>query len=682
MALLTKPGLIQLKVENQNSLLTTQVNKINFTGSGVTASVGPFNDITVLINGGGAASGVTQIIAGTNISISPPGGTGVVTINASSTTVSASYALSSSQATSASWAVSASRAISSSYALSASYALSSSFALSASRAISSSYSATSSYSQNLIISGSVNNVDYIDFNTGSAVPAWKSGRVFWDNTDGALSVYNFEQDITLQIGQENWTRVSNRTGATILNGTVVRLKGAHGDVPEVELAQSIIVSGSVNLQNQILGVATHNIEDNSKGFITTQGLVRGLNTNAFNDGDTLFVGTGSAGVLQNTAPVAPYEIIPVGVCVKASPGASGIIYVAVQEPIDFSDLSSVLVTGSYSIGDIWTYIRSGSTGVWSHTNQLSGSYGLTGSLNATSFTGSLFGTSSWSVSSSQAISASFSVSSSRAVSASFAVSSSQAVTSSFVNTLIQNVIVSGSLTVGNRTSTPASENTLNVYPPFAGGTGEGGQILLAASGGLYTSASMLDTWQDQFRILRGSNTGGSNAGLVYVNLQSGNTQFVGAVTASAYSGLPNDYLYVNLNTNQTIPPPQTWANKDVFFDTIVAVKGIPYNPIAGTATLTGGKVYRITSRLAWSAASVYLLQYSCYDSADLQIGPTVEIVQSTNGSNNISDGTLDFIYAPGGNTDIKIRTTNNTSALSGEFIRGDLNTQLIIQQIA
>ena len=865
MALLTKPGLIQLKVENQNSLLTTQVNKINFTGSGVTASVGPFNDVTVLINGGGAASGVTQIIAGTNISISPPGGTGVVTINASSTTVSASYALSSSQATSASWAVSASRAISSSY------------------------SATSSYSQNLIISGSVNNVDYIDFNTGSAVPAWKSGRVFWDNTDGALSVYNAEQDITLQIGQENWTRVSNRTGATILNGTVVRLKGAHGDVPEVELAQSVIVSGSVNLLNQILGVATHDIEDNSKGFITTQGLVRGLNTNAFNDGDTLFVGTGSAGVLQNNAPVAPYEIIPVGVCVKASPGTSGIIYVAVQEPIDFSDLSSVLVTGSYSIGDIWTYIASGSTGVWSHTNQLSGSYGLTGSLNATSFTGSLFGTSSWSVSSSQAISsswaisssqavsasyalsssqatsasfsvsssravsasfaisasravsaswapifpftgsaiisgsltvtgstnissnlnvngdttlngttviispptvllpglalpyspspvvntvmfdtlnnalfitsslpggggaitsgsftgsfsgsftgslqgtsswsvsssqaissswaisssqaisaswavsssravsasfsisssqavsASFAVSSSQAVSASFAVSSSQAATSSFVNTLIQNVIVSGSLTVGNRTSTPASENTLNVYPPFAGGTGEGGQILLAASGGLYTSASMLDTWQDQFRILRGSNTGGSNAGLVYINLQSGNTQFVGAVTASAYSGLPNDYLYVTLNTNQTIPPPQTWANQDVFFDTIVAVKGIPYNPVAGTATLIGGKVYRITSRLAWSAASSYLFQYSCYDSANIQIGPTVEIVQSTNGSNNISDGTLEFIYAPGGNTDIKIRMTPSTSALSGEFIRGDLNTQLIIQQIA
>jgi len=275
--------------------------------------------------------------------------------------------------------------ITSSYSLTA---LSASHAITSSYAISSSYAATASYSQNIQISGSVNNVDYIDFNTSSAIPAWKSGRVFWDNTDGALSVYNAEQDITLQVGQENWTRVSNRTGTTITNGTVVRLLGAHGDLPEVERAQALLVSGSVNLQNQILGVATHDIEDNSKGFVTTQGLVRGLNTNAFNDGDTLFVGTGSSGVLQNTAPQAPYEIIPVGVCVKASPGGSGIIYVAVQEPIDFSDLSSALVEGTYSYGDLWTYVQTGSVGVWKHTNQLSGSYGLTGSLNATQITAS------------------------------------------------------------------------------------------------------------------------------------------------------------------------------------------------------------------------------------------------------------------------------------------------------
>jgi hypothetical protein len=445
-------GLIPIKIENQGNLLTTQVNKINFTGSGVTASIGQFNDLSILINsGGGAGSGVTQIVAGTNISISPPGGTGVVTINASSTTVSASYALTSSY---------------SNTSTSASYALSSSYSRTSTT---SSYALTSSYSRNLVISGSINNVDYIDFNTGSAIPAWKSGRVFWDNTDGALSVYNAEQDITLQVGQENWTRVSNRTGATILNGTVVRLKGAHGDVPEVELAQSLLVSGSVNLQNQILGVATHNIEDNSKGFITTQGLVRGLNTNAFNDGDTLFVGTGSAGILQNTAPAAPYEIIPVGVCVKASPGGSGIIYVAVQEPIDFSDLSSALVEGAYTYGDIWVYTPTGSVGVWKHTKQLSGSYSITGSLTisgsstfrnigpaifsgsvtgTSGFTGSLAGTSSFAISSSRAVSSSYSLSSSYATNANYA-SSTPVVPS----TLFTQGYLTGNQSIPNNTDT-------------------------------------------------------------------------------------------------------------------------------------------------------------------------------------------------------------------------------------
>ena len=239
----------------------------------------------------------------------------------------------------------------------------------------------------------------------------------------------------------------------------------------------------------------------------------------------------------------------------------------------------------------------------------------------------------------------------------------------------------GSLTVGSATTSSNTENTLNIYPPPAGGTGEGGQILFAASGGLYTSASMIDNYQNQFRILKGTNTGGSTTGYFTMNLDTGASQFLGPVTASAYSGLPNDYLYVTRNTNQTIGS-GTWANRDIIFNNIDVTKGIAYNVGTGLASLTGGKIYRITARLAWSAAAPYLLQYSCYTSADTQIGPTVEIVQSTNTSNNISDGTLDFIYAPGSNTDIKIRTTNNTSALTGEFIRGDLNTQLIIQQIA
>jgi hypothetical protein len=156
-----------------------------------------------------------------------------------------------------------------------------------------------------------------------------------------------------------------------------------------------------------------------------------------------------------------------------------------------------------------------------------------------------------------------------------------------------------------------------------------------------------------------------------------------ALTASYIepTGLPNSYLYVTRNTNQTILI-GTWANEDIIFPVTTAASGISYASGTGLASLIADKVYRITARLAWNAANIYLFEYSCYDSSNVQIGPSVEIVQPTNTSNNISDSTLDFIYAPTVDTDVKIRMTPNTTATPAEIIIGNLNTQMIIQQIA
>jgi hypothetical protein len=330
--------------------------------------------------------------------------------------------------------------------------------------------------------------------------------------------------------------------------------------------------------------------------------------------------------------------------------------------------------GLLFIGDNISNLVNDAGYITSADSSLSASYALNSTYAATAsyFSGSI----------ANAVSASYSTTASyvkNAQTSSYvlqAVSSSFAATSSYVTNLNQSV------TIGNITSTPSTENTLNIYPPSAGGTGEGGQILLAASGGLYTSASMLDTWQDQFRVLRGSNTGGSNAGLMYMNLQTGNTQFIGAVTASAYSGLPNSWMHGLRSGNQTIVS-GTWANKDIIFND-VSSNNFTYNSSTGIATLKAGKTYRITARLAWAAAAVYVLQFRVYNqTTSAFIGPTAEMIQSTNGTNNISDNTLEHIFAVGASdADISIRTTNITNALTGEYIRGDLNTQLIIQQIA
>jgi hypothetical protein len=240
----------------------------------------------------------------------------------------------------------------------------------------------------------------------------------------------------------------------------------------------------------------------------------------------------------------------------------------------------------------------------------------------------------------------------------------------------------GQLIIGNSSDVPAAENTMAIFSPSAGGTGEGGQLLLGASGGAYANAAMLDTWQDQFRVLKGTNAGGSTAAVLNIDLVSLTATFAGKVSATSYAGLPNSWMHGLRNSNQTISS-GTWANRDIIFNTYSSI-GFTYNSATGVATLKAGKVYRITARLAWAAAAVYVLQFRVYNQTNSSFtGPTAEIIQSTNGTSNISDGTLEHIWAVGStDVDISIRTTAATNALTGEYIRGDLNTQLIIQQIA
>jgi hypothetical protein len=296
---------------------------------------------------------------------------------------------------------------------------------SASYALSASYAATASYAQNIVISGSISNADYIDFTTnyriGTNEPAWKEGRVFYDSSSGALAVYNWEQDVTLNVGQESWLRARNQTGTLITNGTVVRLLGAIGDRPTVEPAQAIDQTNTFSLNNEIIGMATHDIEHGTDGFITTFGIVNGVNTAAFSAGDLLWVSQ-SAGQFTSVPPAPPFDKIFVGIVTRANV-SNGSIFMTPLTSIHFHDISSVSAS-AYQMGDIWMY-RSGSVGqanAWINTKQLTGSYAISGGLNVNgAITGSLFGTASW---------------------------ATNALTASFINTASTNAFVQGGNSFG------------------------------------------------------------------------------------------------------------------------------------------------------------------------------------------------------------------------------------------
>jgi hypothetical protein len=268
---------------------------------------------------------------------------------------------------------------------------------------------------------SITGVDYIDFDTnhtiGTNAPSWKEGRLFYDSGSGALAFYNWEQDVTLNIGQEQWLRARNQTGTLIANGTVVRLVGAVGDRPTVEPAQATDQTNTLSVSNEIIGMATHDIENGTDGFVTTFGLVNGVNTSAFNAGDILWVSQ-SAGQITNIAPAPPFDRTFVGIVTRKNTN-NGSIFVTPLTPIHFHDISSVSAS-IYQQGDLWVY-RSGSVGqanAWINTKTLGGNYTISGSLVLTGslktndgvnvqtitasfvsasggITGSLYGTSSW-----------------------------------------------------------------------------------------------------------------------------------------------------------------------------------------------------------------------------------------------------------------------------------------------
>lgn len=183
-------------------------------------------------------------------------------------------------------------------------------------------------------SGNITGINAVDFDLITN-PGYQEGRVFYDNVNHALSVYNDEADITLQVGQEEYIRVRNNTGSTITNGQAVRILGSQGTNITVELA---IATGA--LQAQVIGLATHNIETNSFGYITSFGVVNDIDTSDFNDGDEVFLSPTVSGGLTGVTPVAPFFKDSIGHVIRSHPSVGTVLVQPKAEKLGGPDVKS------------------------------------------------------------------------------------------------------------------------------------------------------------------------------------------------------------------------------------------------------------------------------------------------------------------------------------------------------
>jgi len=272
--------------------------------------------------------GVTQIIAGTNVTISPAGGTGAVTINSTGGGGGGTT-----------------------------------FPYTGSAIISGSLIVTGSTA----VSGGIS-TQYIDFDINAA-PAFSTGRVNWVDDTKTIAIDTELSGFQIEVGHQNVIRVRNETGTTISRGRVVYLSGSSGNRPLIYTSSFEIDPTSAGT----VGLVAADISTSNNGYVISNGLIRDINTTAYTAGAVLYLS--SSGQLSTTAPVAPLHGVRLGKVITSA--VSGIIHVDVDNGYEIGELHDVIDNSTNT-----TYgallVKSGS--VWKNGYQLTGSYGLTGSL--------------------------------------------------------------------------------------------------------------------------------------------------------------------------------------------------------------------------------------------------------------------------------------------------------------
>jgi hypothetical protein len=189
----------------------------------------------------------------------------------------------------------------------------------------------------------------IEFDTTPTNVPTTAGSLNWNDTDGTLDLKLKGGNVTLQIGQEQVVRVVNKTATSInlleANYQAVRITGAVGQRTKVDLAQA---TNDV-LSAETIGLVTETINNNQEGFITTSGLVRGINTTGsiqgetWADGDILYLSPTTAGSVTKVKPTAPNHLIVIGYVIYAHI-TQGIIFVKVDNGYELDELHNVKIT--------------------------------------------------------------------------------------------------------------------------------------------------------------------------------------------------------------------------------------------------------------------------------------------------------------------------------------------------
>lgn len=177
--------------------------------------------------------------------------------------------------------------------------------------------------------------------------AVSEASLVWDATDKTLTLgqtygnAKLSRD-TLQLGR-------NVSGGTINKGQVVRISGASGQELQINLAAASSLADS----ERTFGLALNDISSAAEGLIITNGILKGINTSGFSNGDVLYL-SATPGAITNVAPSFPNYVVKLGTC-RYSNSTNGEILVDIQVGYSLEQIYDVKFGSPPSNGQVLGY---------------------------------------------------------------------------------------------------------------------------------------------------------------------------------------------------------------------------------------------------------------------------------------------------------------------------------------
>lgn len=209
------------------------------------------------------------------------------------------------------------------------------------------------------------------------------GTMSWNTDEDTVDL--IQNGTTLQIGQEIHYNVKNQTGSDIPNGTAVMAVGTVGASGRILIAP--MDASSSGDPSKYIGITTEDIANGEDGKVTHFGKVRGLNTDAYNEGTVLWLDPTTDGGFTATQPTAPNLKIATAYVVNKHAN-NGTIFVRANAGIDLHNNHRVQVS---SLADKDLLVWSSTNSRWENSKTLGNI--TTGTISSGNITtsGKLFG---------------------------------------------------------------------------------------------------------------------------------------------------------------------------------------------------------------------------------------------------------------------------------------------------